>query len=118
MSVNPLGVNAYTRVENFNPNNRPEAAQLAKRQANQAELSARSPEAVKITIPQKFGAESSALAVANDKALADILSPEEKLAIDQLFAKYDFSQKEGAGYSPFGETTVSSAVGGKVDFKV
>ncbi|MCH7877863.1 MAG: hypothetical protein IH914_00925, partial [candidate division Zixibacteria bacterium] len=104
MSVNALGVNAYTKVENLNLQNRSEWTRPAKRQAERSEFTTKSGEATKITIPQKIGAQSSALAGANDKALADILSPEEKRAIDQLFAKYDFSKMESAGYSPFGET--------------
>ncbi len=118
MSVNPLGVNAYSRVESFNPRSRPEATKTADRQIRQNESASKSPEATRITIPQKIGAKSSALAVANDKALTDILSSEEKQAIDELFSKYDLSQAEPAGYSPFGETTASSAVGAKVDFRI
>lgn len=118
MSVNPLGVNAYTRVETFNQRSRPESTSIADRQIQQSDNTRKTPEASKISISQKLGAESSALAVTNDKALADILSVDEKQAIDELFAKYDLSKADSAGYSPFGETTTSRAVGAKVDFKV
>ena len=97
MSVNALRVNAYTKVERFSQQNRPEPARSAEDQVKQAEVSGKSPEAVKITIPQKSGAGSSALAVSSDMSLTDILTPEEKQAIDELFAKYDFPQNERAG---------------------
>ena len=118
MSVNALGVNAYTKVERFSQQNRPEPARSAEDQVKQAEVSGKSPEAVKITIPQKSGAGSSALAVSSDMSLTDILTPEEKQAIDELFAKYDFPQNERAGYSAFGEKTTAAGIGRKVDFKV
>ena len=116
MSVNPLGVNAYTKVESFSHRNRPERSSAE--QIKQGEVSGKSPEAVKITIPQKIGAESSALAVSNDSTLTDILTLEEKQAIDELFAKYDFPSAERTSYDPFGEKTAEHGIGRKVDFKV
>ena len=118
MSVNSLGVNAYTKVESFNPRSRPEAARSSSELIKQSEVSSKSPAASKITIPQKLGAESSALAVTSDNSLANILSADEKQAIDELFAKYDFSKGEDAGYSQQGETSAAVAVGRKVDFTV
>ncbi|MFQ5608138.1 MAG: hypothetical protein ACE5GA_09345 [Candidatus Zixiibacteriota bacterium] len=123
MSVNPLGVSAYDRIEQLNQRGGSEATRRANITGRQerAEGTGRAAEQVSpehVTIAQKTEPQGSALGVKNASALTDILTAAEKAAIEELFSRYDFPDTEGAVYQPSGDTTQARQVGARVDYTV
>ncbi len=128
MNINPLGISAYGKADVTRKN--PDAAQRAQEQfAIEAQKSAaqenadtrqinKSEKSSSVTIAKRGTETSSSLAVKAQGEFSQLLSAEEREAIDILFAKYTQNQRSEANYSAKGEQNNTPRLGGSVDFRV
>ena len=109
MKVNPVAIQSYQQAVR-----RDDAAALKNSEKNQT---THADKAVKIA-PQNEGAESRVAVRARVGNYADILTPEEKSALDLLFSRFRDSDRFGPGYQHSSTTEENNLVGGIIDLKV
>lgn len=110
MKVNPVAIQSYQQAIR-----RDDAAALRQGDTNQA---AEADKRVKIS-PQNEGAESRLAIRARVGNYADILTPEEKSALDLLFSRFRDADRFGPGYQHGNPTNDdNNLVGGIIDLKV
>ncbi|UCG61954.1 MAG: hypothetical protein JSV52_01295 [Candidatus Zixiibacteriota bacterium] len=110
MKINPIAIQSYQQAVR-----RDEKPALQTQNNDQA---ATAPAKVKIA-PQNEGAESRVAVRAHVGNYADILTPEEKNALDLLFSKFRDAERFGPGYR-VGDIVEDddSLLGGIIDLKV
>jgi hypothetical protein len=128
MNINPLGISAYGKADVTRKN--PDAAQRAQEQfAIEAQTGAttentdsrrvtKAEQDKPVTMAKRDAETSSSLAVKAQGEFAQMLSPEEREAIDLLFEKYTQGQKSGTSYGAKGEQNNTARLGASVDFRV
>ncbi len=110
MKINPVAIQSYEQTVR-----RDDASTRQLTQENQADTAAK-----KVNIsPQNAGEESRVSVRASVSNYADILTPEEKNALDILFSRFRDSSRFGPGYQQDSQVdSESSLLGGMVDVKV
>lgn len=123
MSINPLGVAAYTKTELVKPLQQNTASKT--NEASQTPVGAESAKqgeaAEKIRAPRREAETSSALAVRSKLdagAFAEVMTPEEREALELLFEKYQDRLDQTSGYSAAGRETDSAQIGARIDYRV
>ncbi len=128
MNINPLGISAYGKTDVTRKT--PDAAQRAQEQfaleaqksATQdnadVKRSAKSEQSNSVTIAKRGSETSSSLAVKAQSDFTQLLSAEEREAIDLLFAKYTQNERSDVSYSAKGQQNNTPRLGGSVDFRV
>jgi len=109
MKVNPVAIQSYQQAVR-----RDDAAALKENEKNQA---AQVDKKVKIA-PQNEGVDSRVAVRARVGNYADILTPEEKSALDLLFSRFRDADRFGPGYQHGTAVEENNLVGGIIDLKV
>lgn len=124
MSINPLGVAAYTKTELVKPLQNQAVQEkavsgqsdpLGAAGAKRTELSET------IRAPRRENETSSVLAVRSkldSGAFAEVMTPEERDALSLLFEKYQDRLDQKANYSATGREADGAKLGSRVDYRV
>jgi len=108
MKVNPLGIQAYQKM---NRTDRPSSETAASRASLPADQN--------VVIEPQSGASKSAVAVkAPSGSYAKFLSTEERQALDLLFTKFSDTSRFGSAYAAEISDTAGEQLGRTVDVKV
>jgi hypothetical protein len=105
MNINPVGIQSYQQI-NVREDNQTQKSQDSAAQA----------QAVSIE-PQDL-APSKVAVKASSGSYAQYLSPEEKNALDLLFARFQNADRFGPGYAENDPTAESGPLGKLIDVKV
>ncbi|MEW6413036.1 MAG: hypothetical protein AB1483_11300 [Candidatus Zixiibacteriota bacterium] len=110
MKINPVAIQSYQQTVR-----RDDAATRQLAQENQSDAAVK-----KVNIsPQNAGEESRVSVRASVGSYAEILTPEEKNALDILFSRFRDSARFGPGYQQDSQAdSESNLLGGMVDVKV
>ena len=130
MNINPVGISAYGKTDATRKN--PDATQRAQEafaletegvkngaveQADTTRI-AKSEQEKAVTMARRQDETSSALAVMPDSDFTQLLSVEERQAIETLFAKYTETRNSGVQYDAEGTQTHAPRLGANVDYRV
>ncbi len=107
MNINPVGIQSYQQVNVREDNARTKSSESA---------SQNQPQAVSIE-PQDL-APSKVAVKASSGSYAQYLSPEEKNALDLIFARFQNAEKFGPGYAENETAADSGTLGKLIDVKV
>ncbi len=108
MKINPLGIQSYEQI-----NKRENRAV----QTSAENIKAGADSKVEIT-PQENISGSKLSIKAPESSFAEMLSPEERQALDLLFNKFKNSERFGAGFNRNSGAAANKMVGNVVDIKV
>lgn len=108
MKINPLGIQSYEQI-----NKRDNRVVQTPAENIKSEVSS------KVEIAPQENLTGSKLSVkAPEGSYAEMLSPEERQALDLLFNKFKNSERFGAGFNRNANLTAQKMVGNVVDIKV
>ncbi len=107
MKINPLGIQSYQQVNVREDKPAGRSSDSASQTKSQA-----------VSIEPQDLAPSKVAVKASTGSYADYLSPEEKNALDLLFARFHDSDRFGAGYKADDSAAESGSLGKLIDVKV
>lgn len=109
MKINPIGIQSYQQLTGRQNH--------AAQRLNDQDKSAVTDKQVKIN-PQNETTESRVAVKANSGNYADYLSPEERNALDILFARFKNSERFGANFQNEEAPVKQKTLGSVIDMKV